>query len=207
MGRKRWRSLLCIVTAAVIVSVGSFSSSAAYTGKVYMFTYNAGQLPSYFYDYHMSTRKDAEWSLPWLWDMNYDAGEYLNNSVDAIYSAMPNASILTLSSHGDAGFVHCPDANSEYAPRYTRLTGKYYGFCPEYSKALERQADLSRTKLMIFASCNSGLYDSNYGNLLDEAVNRGAGAALGWKNEIPMELMPSHWLEYFFRLAIFCIVM
>lgn len=172
-----------------------------------MFTYSVGSLPSYFHDYRVSTRMDAELSLPWLWNMNYDAGEYLNNSVDPLFSVMPQASILTVSSHGGPGFVVCPDPHSEYAPRYTWLTGKKYAACSYYSRALEEQSTLTKTKLMIFASCQSALSSNEYGSLLTEAVNRGADAALGWKVEIPANIesnnVTSHWLQYFFEACYF----
>lgn len=146
-----------------------------------MFTYSRGSLSSDLADYNLDTRMDAKLSLPWLWKRSYDAGEYLNNSVDSLYYVMPEASIFTVSSHGSPGGVVCPDANTQYAPRYTWLTGKKYAACPYYSRALEeRHGGLPKTKLMIFACCQSALSSSEYGSLLTEAVNSGAGAPMGY---------------------------
>lgn len=199
---KRWRSFLCVLMAAVIVSVGSFSSSAAYTGKVYMFTYDVNSLPSYFSGFGISTRADASRSMPWLWKMNYDAGEYLNNSVEPIYSVLSGASIVTISSHGDSGYVLCPDPHSSLAPRYTMLTGNSYSGAMFHYRSLSSAPSLSKVKLMIFASCNSSFRDPNYGSLGASARSRGATTTMGWMASIPNDLT-SAWLEYFFQACYF----
>lgn len=149
------------------------------------------------------TRRDAEYSLPWLWKMNYDTGEYLNNSVDPIYSVMANASIMTISSHGGSGFVRCPDNHTQWAPRDTRLTGKYYSGCPYYSRSISSHPYMNNMKLIIFVSCNSGYTDDNYGNLCNAAVSRGADTAMGWMSVIPANTTTSKWLEYFFQACYF----
>lgn len=200
--KKTGRGILSLALAVVILAVSSFSSSAAYTGKVYMFTYDSGRLPGHqdFAEFRINTRRDAEFSLPWLWDMNYDAGEYLNNSVDAVHHVLPNASVVTIGSHGLPGRIYCADAST---PRMTMLVGTEY-LRPEYhAKSFDRQWPLTATKLIIFASCQSALTDEHYGNLLNEAVTRGADAALGWNGNIPVGELTSRWQQYFFTACYF----
>ena len=182
--KKTGRGILSLALAVVILAVSSFSSSAAYTGKVYMFTYDSGRLPGHqdFAEFRINTRRDAEFSLPWLWDMNYDAGEYLNNSVDAVHHVLPNASVVTIGSHGAPGLVLCADAST---PRMTMLTGTEYLLSEHYAKSFDRQWPLTATKLIIFASCQS------------------ADAALGWKDSIPVGELTSRWQQYFFTACYF----
>lgn len=151
----------------------------------------------------INTRKDAAWSLPWLWRMNYDAGEYLNNSVEALVSALPEASVAVISTHGSPGRVFCPDVNMEYAPRMTALTAKAYGGSECFSRSIEWIRKDFQAKLIIFASCESACYDEHYGNLAQAAFERGAQATLGWGNPIPEGEITSHWLEYFFEACYF----
>ncbi|MCI8554350.1 MAG: hypothetical protein HFJ80_05325 [Clostridiales bacterium] len=202
MAVKMPRKILVSLIAVLLLISSTLSVNAAYTGIVYMFTYNASSLPNYFNDYRMSTRKDAQLSLPWLWKMNYDAGEYLNNSVVPLASVMPNASILTVGTHGMPGRIYCPDPHSEYAPRMTELTGKDVWGSEYYSIPVEYM-NLSRTKLVIYTACYSGSWDKTYGNLVNETHDAGADAVVGWKDAIPMEILPSHWMGYFFEACYF----
>lgn len=206
--KKRGKKALCFLLSAVLSLSGTFFASAeynetrAYTGTVYRFTYDSSTLPSYFSNMYFDMRNDAIQSLPWLWKMNYDAGEYLNNSVDPLRSVASNASILTLSTHGDPGVAVCPDPHSVYAPRYTYLTGDYQSNSPSYMRGVGN-LNLQKAKLVLFASCNSAYTSSTYGNLVSDAYNdAGASCAMGWMSEIPFQ-MTSDWIEYFFQACYF----
>lgn len=103
--------------------------------------------------------------------MGYDAGEYLNNSVDGLYLAIPEERYLRRAPTAGPAMWLCPDANTEYAPRYTWLTGKKSSACPYYSRAMDEFHGLPKNKLMIFACCETALTSDQYGNLLTEAVH------------------------------------
>lgn len=195
---RRARRFVSLTVALLFLMAPMLNAHAAYNYKGYMFTYSRASLPPALSDYVLETRMDAALSLPWLWDMGYDAGEYLNNSVDGLYLAIPEATVFTVSSHGGPGYVVCPDGNTEYAPRYTWLTGKKSSACPYYSRAMDEFHGLPKTKLMIFACCETALTSDQYGNLLTEAVHSGAGSAIGWNVQIPM-YMTSNWMQYFFE--------
>ena len=200
---KNTKRVLAMFIALVIAVMSTTSVNAAtssYVGKAYMFTYDSSTLPDYFNNEVYDMRADATQSLPWLWNMNYDAGEYLNNSVQPLRDAMPNATILTVSTHGAPGLIVCPDPHSAYAPRYTYLTANMYS--NDGSIVALSTCNLSNNKLTIFASCNSASTHSDYGNLLVAADYAGADCALGWDVSISNDLAPD-WMEYFFQACYF----
>ena len=87
---------LIIVFLFSLVSVSSLAAS----GKAYIFTINwtgTGAIDT--------TAAGSEEVLRHLWNMGYDAGEYLNNSAADAYSVMANAKILVISSHGNPGKI------------------------------------------------------------------------------------------------------
>ena len=200
--KKLSKMFLCVMVSGVLSLSGAFFANAeynearSYAGTVYMFTYDSSSLPSYFSNMYFDMRNDAIQSLPWLWKMNYDAGEYLNNRIDPLRSVASNATILTLSTHGDRGIAICPDPHSIYPPRYTYLTGNNRRNDP-YMRGISN-SNLQKAKLVIFASCNSAYEDRTYGNLVSKAYTAGATCAMGWMSEIPMQ-MTSDWMEYFFQ--------
>lgn len=205
--KKLSKMFLCVMVSGVLSLSGAFFANAeynearSYAGTVYMFTYDSSSLPSYFSNMYFDMRNDAIQSLPWLWKMNYDAGEYLNNSIDPLRSVASNASILTISTHGAPGLAICPDPHSIYAPRYTYLTGDFRSNDP-YMRGIG-SSNLRKAKLVIFASCDSAYTSSTYGNLVNDAYNHGgANCAMGWMAEIPMQ-MTSDWMEYFFQACYF----
>lgn len=201
MRKKKWRSLLSLLLAGVLAAAGPLSADALYAGRVFVFTYDSGQLPASLHDYPVNTRKNAELCLPWLWKMNYDAGEYLNNSIEAIWTAMYNASVLTIGTHGLPGEVIIPDGHSD-TPHYDLMTGKLNPNTDYPSKPLLYHGKLDQTRLIIFGACYSAVTDSKSGNLLDAAVDIGADAALGWNPSISSQLT-SEWQQYFFEACYF----
>lgn len=192
--------MFCLLFACYIALVGTLTvnASGGYTGKGYMFTYNVNTLPEYFSKYGVSTRDHAARSLPWLWKMFYDTGEYLNNSVEPLYSILPNASIFVISTHGAPGMVECPDPHSNFAPRYTYLTAKDYIGAPVFYKAIDKAPSLKKMNLAIFAGCQTGSTHKDYGNLIGSTMGRGAKCAMGWVADIPNDLT-AVWLGVFFQ--------
>lgn len=210
------KMILCLILVACILYGGIVSVNADYTGRAYIFTYNSSELSSDFHDmgYVMYSRNDALYSLEWLWNMNYDAGEYLNNSVDPICDAMDTASIVTIGSHGKPGIIDCPDPHTEYAPRMTYLVGTGQSTDPtNYRRAVNRLGDLSNIKLLMLNTCLSAKTDPNYiyGNLKEEFESCGVNCVVAWKTEIPARDTygtdqtdyTAIWLEYFFQACYF----
>ena len=183
-----------------------------------MFTFDSASMNIYFHDdanYVLYSRNEALKSLPWLWQMNYDAGEYLNNSVDPFCDVLDAASIVTIASHGDNGIIAFPDPHTQYAPRMTWLTTRTESDdITDYKRAVTELGDLSNIKLLMLNCCNSAL-DDEWEYSLDEAFNdRGVNCVIGWKNTIPafdtygqFELNdPDYsaiWVEYFFQACYF----
>ena len=179
-----------------------------------MFTYNSSQMSSDFHDmgYVMYSRNDALYSLEWLWEMNYDAGEYLINSVDPICDALDMATIVTIGSHGVPGKIYCPDPHTEYAPRMTYLSGStQYPGPAGYRRAVDQLGDLSNLKLVMLNTCYSAETDSILGNLQESFEDAGANCVVAWENGIPARDTfgtdqadyTAIWLEYFFQACYF----
>ncbi len=174
-----------------IKTKSGYSTSASYLfrGKLYttqrvgkVFTFNA--LTGYG---GFDSRDNADSILPHLWEMGYDAGEFLNNYAATAYNAFPQSDLAVIASHGEAGRVMFKE-NS-----YLRANTYIYG--DEHNAGLGRyeSGDLAKLKLLIFASCHSGETDSELGNLVDTAVNKGVMCCIGWQAAIDhLDIVPWH---------------
>ena len=92
MKKKIFKMLSFLISFVVLLECGTTASFAA-SGKAYIFTFDT---------YDLNSREaGGQESLGYLWNMGYDAGEYLNNSAADAYPVMANAKILVISSHGD----------------------------------------------------------------------------------------------------------
>ena len=82
MKKKIFKMLSFLISFVVLLECGSTASFAA-SGKAYIFTFDT---------YDLNSREaGGQESLGYLWNMGYDAGEYLNNSAADAYSVMANA--------------------------------------------------------------------------------------------------------------------
>ncbi len=207
-------------TSILSVSNVAYMASASYTGRGYIFTYDSATMSSWFHDvagYVLDTRDDASLTLPYLWGMNYDAGEYLNNSVDPLCSSLSKASILTISSHGNKGRIVCPDPHSVYAPRITTLSATKSNSATgigttTYTRSLNAvSSNLSNIKMVVLDCCYSGATDDYHGNLIEVFEDKGVGSAVGWTGTIPAKDVygdnhtdyTAKWLSYFFQACYF----
>ncbi len=181
-------------------------SADSYVGRGYMFTFDSGSLNTYFHShgYYISghSRASASQSLPWLWKMNYDAGEYLNNSVDPIVESFPRAKILTVSTHGSPGKLQCPDNHTVHAPRFTYLVGSRNVNSSAHQKAISEQSVFTNNRLTIYIACNFGETDDIYGNLVSATSAKSGNCAIGWTDNVPQALA-ADWVEYFFQACYF----
>lgn len=84
----------------------------------------------------------------------------------------------------------------------TYLTGVYHSSLIEYSRSFTDYASgaLSGTDLIVFAGSYTGDTGPIYGNLVDEAVNKGAYCAIGWIGSVNLRDM-SNWLGLFFGFS------
>ena len=202
------RKFLAIFLTTIIITLGFVGdvSADSYIGKGYMFTFDSSTLNTYFHTngYYISgySRDTASQSLPWLWLMNYDAGEYLNNSVDPIVNSFPYAKILTICTHGSPGRLVCPDTHTSQAPRFTYLVGSKNVYSSDYQKAISQQSSFTNNKLTIYIACRSAETDNVYGNLVSATSAKSGNCAMGWIGNVPQSLA-SDWVEYFFQACYF----
>jgi len=187
MKKKIFKMLSFLISFVVLLECGSTASFAA-SGKAYIFTFDT---------YDLNSREaGGQESLGYLWNMGYDAGEYLNNSAADAYSVMANAKILVISSHGNPGKIRM----GTYENRSFLCGdswGLYYGGGDRQIYGLTRGA-LSRVRLVMYVACYTGttpapVADSSQAtgyrypaNLCSATYGHGgAQCVIGWKGEIP----------------------
>ncbi len=122
------------------------------------------------------TRDVAQNIIPSLWSMGYTAIEYENNSANAATTVYSTSDIIVTASHGYSGIMIF---NS------SRLFANQIGSTTNSAdKSLYSDAgDASELDLVIYGTCFSGC-DSNFGNLVDVTLEKGAYACFGWENTI-----------------------
>lgn len=150
----------------VLVQAMIFSASAA-SGKGYIFTFTWEDL---------NIRGAGSTTvLRHLWNMGYDAGEYLNNGAATAYSVLPNSAICVIDSHGGAGYICLgTDENPSVIGANIVSNGNNRSI-----SALSANA-LSHTRLVLYAGCGTGLTSSSYGNLVTATYGKGAQCVVGW---------------------------
>ncbi len=151
-----------------------------------IFTFNYGN-----YDY----RPGATTSLTHLWNMNYDAGQYLNNSVSPAYSVFPNTSIFVFNGHGSAGQANFITSSGNITTLYAKTNSDM----TTSDKAINAYSanTLDNVDLAIYTGGQCGITHSEYGNLVSQTIKQGVMACIAWKQDICVE-DGNTWLTYFF---------
>lgn len=171
--------LLCLLVFPI--------SASDYIGVAKIFTFNCVDL---------NTRAAASNSLQHLWEMGYDAGEFLNNGASSGYSTFPSSNIFVVSNHGGAGRIRFDTSSTTL----TRLYGNSFSSIASTSRAISTYSsnELSSVLFAAFIGCKTGLTDRTYGNLVDAALDKGVDCAIGWNNETyPADT--SKWIGLFFE--------
>jgi len=165
-----------------------------FNAKIFTFNYETynNEIGDYItYD----SRPGATNSLPHLWNMNYDAGEYLNNSVTPAYSVFPNSSVFVVNGHGEPGKVLFtpPSGNitTLYAKNNSDMTSSDKAINAYNYKALDN------VDLAIYTGCECGITDPTYGNVVSETIKQGVLVCISWKLPIYTD-DGNTWLKYFF---------
>ncbi|MBQ8893675.1 MAG: hypothetical protein IJ043_04625 [Clostridia bacterium] len=123
---------------------------------------------------NLNTRYNATIILPELWEMGYDAGEYVDHYASSAYIQMPDCDLVVITSHGDEGRIYFYD--DSFMTGGTATYGIPYCAClPNYATGA-----LTRVKLLLFSGCNTGDSSSIHGNLVDVALSKDVMCCIGW---------------------------
>lgn len=159
----------------------------AASGKGYIFTYTWSDL---------NTRNAGNTTvLRHLWNMGYDAGEYLNNGAPSAYSVMPNSKIFVIASHGAAGRIRLGSDTSIsriYANTSVSGNNRSISNLPANS--------LSNTRLVLYAGCSTGVTAADGSNLVTGTRSKGAQCVVGWNETIYYD-STSDWIRLLFEKA------
>ncbi len=174
------------LSIVLLLQVMVFSVFAA-SGKAYIFTYTWSNL---------NTRPSGNTTvLRHLWNMGYDAGEYLNNGAADVYSVMSKAKILAIASHGNSGIVQLgTDSKTSLLYANKNVSGS------DRSISNLSSNSLSGERLVMFLTCYSGVTSSAYGNLVTTTKNKGAQCVVGWKDTLEND-SANDWIRLFFEKA------
>lgn len=140
-------------------------------------------------------RSGAINSLPILWGMGYDAGEYLNNTAAVALGVMHNLEIFVNNGHGWDGWATFYHADGSYSNLYGMSNN--LGTGDASMSALEYGA-LTGVSLVIYTGCRSGVTSEVYGNLIQMTREKGAWCAIGWRESINT-VATNAWLVKFFE--------
>lgn len=120
--------------------------------------------------------------LPHLWDMQRDAGGFLNNSATAGFNSLSNSDIVLFDGHGNAGRMAFYDSNGNKTRIYAN-SGEWIGSGDHAISTLSSEA-LSNATLIIYGGCLTGLTASDgSGNLITATKQKGAHCVIGWNPE------------------------
>lgn len=177
---------LCLAII-VLIQVMAFSVFAASgTGYIFTFTWD-----------NLNTRPAGSTTvLRHLWNMGYDAGEYLNNGAPGAYSDLQNSEILVIASHGAPGLIQLGTENNK---SYIGANNIYSGGNNRSISNLSATA-LSRSKLVLYVGCNTGLTSASYGNLVTMTHTKGAKCVVGWNTTIHQNPL-CDWVRLLFEKA------
>ena len=159
--------------------------------SVYAFTYNYTEI-----DDGVSTLRDNRLpnsTMQLLWNMGYDNSQYINNSADGVYNSLSKAHVFLFHNHGFPGGVQAYAAS-------TNTTANIYAKGSSV-RNISTGPSLSKARLVIWMGCDTADTSTTYGNLVDETLNKGAAAAIGWYNETYSEPIANDWLRGFFDAA------
>jgi hypothetical protein len=174
------------LSIVILLQAMVFSVFAA-SGKVYIFTHTWSDL---------NTRAAGNTTvLRHLWDMGYDAGEYLNNSAADAYSVMPKSKILVIASHGAEGRIRLGTDKS-----MSRIYANSYVSGDNRSISNLSANSLSDTRLVLYAGCSTGGNASNGSNLVTATRSKGAQCVVGWNETIHYN-PAADWIRLLFEKA------
>ena len=183
---KRKKLIIVVLSVLIILELLVFATFAA-SGRVYIFTFTWPDA---------NTRAAGNNTvLSHLWDMGYDAGEYLNNDAPAGYSVLPSAKIWVAVTHAEPGcLVMGSSRNVSYIYAYNSVTGDNRSISNLSSTAL------SNLRLIMYVGCETGLTSVMYGNLVHATSEKGAQCVVGWNESIAVA--PSaNWVRLLFEKA------
>ena len=184
---KAKKIIMLLLSVTLLLQFSTFSSFAA-SGRVYIFTFTFSDL---------NTRAAASNNvLRHLWNMGYDAGEYLNNDAAAAYSVLTSSKIWVISSHGSPGILYLA-ANDNY---YSRIYANYTATGSHRSFSSLSSNSLAGVRLVMFSTCNSGETSPTYGNLVTAANAKGAQCTVGWYDTLKNN-SSNDWIRLFFEKA------
>lgn len=177
-----------------VVTAGGYSSSQYKLriknnpiGYVRYFAYNNSSI---------NTQGTGEASMQYIWQMGYDGQYYLNNSAEPIYNTLPSSRIAVIDSHGGPGRIRCDESSSNN----TRLYAVANSSMSSSDRAISSYTDgaLSEVRFVMFSGCNTGVYDSSFGNLVDQSLQKGASCVVGWNQNLDI-YYSAEWNKEFFR--------
>lgn len=180
-----------------VYSASGYSLTDSYKFRFKRYALNGSRIFTSQHINHMYNKQGSDdWNTV-LESMGYDSSVLLNKSADYVYTNMPNYSLTLFNTHGVPGGV-CLYISST---SYTSLYGNSYAGMTSNDRAIENysSSSLSNNVLVLYDSCGSGATSSNYGNLVDKSINKGAFASLGWADSVytvDANLWGEKFLEY-----------
>lgn len=173
--------LLMSILVILLVIVLSNNSIAASNRSVYV---NYSMIKNYSNQYYTEIKDNVT-------DMGYACWGYKNPSNTTVIENMKKSDIFIASGHGAPGEFACNNG--------TYIVGKNMGSSGTYiALSTLPGGSLSNLKLAFWYSCNSGITQSEWGNLVDVTISKGAKCAVGWKDEIH-ENINIEWNRLFFE--------
>lgn len=191
---------LCLFSIIVLLEFIVIPSSAA-SGKVYIFTFSTNDI---------NTRAAGNNTvLNHLWNMGYNAGEYLNNSAADAYNILTDSGITVIVSHAQPGAIRLGMPGN-----YSMLRGDNQDKDVSLTKDrfiynLSRKS-LENSKIIIYVGCNTGITpdpvaDSSQitgyrypANLVAQTHIKGSKCTVGWNKNIYSD-SACDWVRLFFE--------
>lgn len=188
--KSRFKSRM--LTALIVVLILSSLTLPTYAAnRAYVFSFS---------DIHYTYRTVdvPERILPYMWSMNYDAGEYLNNSVASAYSVISNCKAFVFLGDGVPGWVKFINSSGVFSDLYATKSN-----LDSTERALSNLSAgaLTGTRTVIFLATFTGRTHETYGNLVDMAVSKGAQTSIGWISSVDSTNEGADWIESFFKYS------
>lgn len=185
--RSRVKKKVMSLGIAVLLLISlTLPAAAANLGYVFSFSHS---------NYWYPTQNVPERILPYMWSMGYDAGEYTNNSVASAYNVLPNSKAFVFIGDGAPGILAFMNSSGSYSYLYGNSSNPGTNH-----RSISNLASnsLNGVRTVIFMATFTGRDNTNYGNLVDMAVAKGAQTAIGWKSSVDPTDGGADWLEAFF---------
>ena len=135
-------------------------------------------------------------TLPHLWGMGLDAGEYLHNHANTALNSLNSTDIFIFRGHGLAGRIAF---HTEFSTIPSRLFANQIDTDHPNDATLNSLDDsaLSSMILMVFGGCYTSLDHNTRGDLVDKALELGSFCVIGWEDTIN-RTTANGWVEQFF---------